>query len=92
MLQGRVNGTEGGTQRTYVDAQQRVAEANAAIEIAKAGVIRAYRDNFIDIERACGVELAESTFPTLRAPRKVREEDQELLGEVAAQLGGDGGE
>jgi len=89
---GRAAAAARDSQRAYVDAQQRVAEANAAVEIAKASVIRAYRDNFIDIERACGVELAEATFPTLRAPRKMREEDQELLGEVAAQLGGDAGE
>ena len=80
------------SQRAYIDSQQRVAEANAAVEIAKAGVIRAYRDNFIDIERACGIELADSAFPTLRAPRKMREEERELLGEVTDQLGGDGGE
>lgn len=77
-------------QRAYVDAQQRVAEANSAVEIAKAAVIRAYRDNFIDIERACGIELAEAAFPTLRTPRKMREDEQELLAEVAGQLGGDG--
>lgn len=80
------------SQHAYVDAQQRLAEASASVQMAKAALVRAYRDNFIDIERACGVELAEGAFPTLRRPRKMREEEQELLGEVADQVGADGGE
>lgn len=76
------------SQRAYVDAQQRVAAASAKIDIAKAGVIRAYRDSHIDIERASGSEVAESCFPTLRKPRKMREEESELLGEVFDEVGG----
>jgi len=79
-------------QQAYVDAQQRVAAASAEVQMAKAVLIRAYRDNFIDIERACGVEVAEEAFPTLRRYRKMREEERELLGEVADQLGDDAGE
>lgn len=80
------------SQRAYVDAQQRVAGASAAVEIAKAAVVHAYRDIFIDIERASGSEVAESCFPVLRKPRKMREEERELLGDVADQLGDDPGE
>lgn len=80
------------SQRAYVDAQQTVAAASASVDIAKAAVIRAYRDNYIDIERASGAEVAESCFPTLRKPRKMREEESELLGEVFDELGGDAGE
>ena len=75
------------SQRAYVDAQQRVAAARAAVDIAKAGVIRAYRDRFIDIERASGLEIAESCVPTLRKPRKMREEESELLGEALDEVG-----
>lgn len=80
------------SQQAYIDAQQRVAAANAEVQLAKAVVIRAYRDNFIDIERACGPELADEVFPTLRRYRKMREEERELFGEVAEELGDDAGE
>ena len=56
--------------RAYVDAEQRAGAASAAVDIAKIAVIRAYRDNYIDIDRACGREVAEACFPLLRRARR----------------------
>lgn len=56
--------------RAYVDAVQRAGAESAAADIARLNVIRAYRDSYIDIERASGTVVAESCFPILRRPQK----------------------
>jgi len=68
--------------RAYLDVEQRAGAAKAAVDIARLTVVRAYRDNFIDIERACGREVAESCFPLLqRSRRKDDIDDQRGLPE-----------
>lgn len=59
----------------WTAAEQRVAEANTAVEMAKLVVVRVYRDNLIDIERASGSSVAEGCFPILRRSRRVVEEE-----------------
>jgi hypothetical protein len=54
------------SQRAWVDAVQRTAVADAAVEVARLSVVRVYKDNIIDIARACGDEIAEDCCPTLR--------------------------
>lgn len=58
-----------------IDAEQRVMEAKAVVEIAKLAVVRVYRDSAIDIERACGSSMAESCFPILRRARRASTAD-----------------
>jgi hypothetical protein len=54
--------------RRYVDVAQRRVAAAAEADLARVALIRAYRDNAIDIERAVGKAFAESCFPLLRGP------------------------
>ena len=62
--------------RAWVDALQAATVADAAADGARLTVIRAYRDNMIDIERACGPAVMEACFPTLRhAPTATEEDD-----------------
>lgn len=56
--------------RRWVDALQAVAAAGAEVELAKVAAVRAYRDNFIDIGRAVGEEVAELCFPELRRAQR----------------------
>lgn len=64
--------------RIYLDTEQDVGAANAAADMAKLVVVRAYRDNYIDIERASGAEVADACFPILRRTRKSIAEEREL--------------
>lgn len=68
--------------RAYLDAEQRAGAARAEVDIARLTVIRAYRDNYIDIERACGRDVAEACFPLLRKSRSGIDEERELPPEV----------
>jgi len=68
--------------RAYLDAEQRVGAANAAVEMARLVVVRAYRDNYIDIERASGSEVADACFPILRRSRRDIEEEREVPPDV----------
>jgi len=63
--------------RAYLDAEQRAGAANASVDLARTTVIRAYRDNYIDIERAAGREAAESCFPLIRRSRRKDDIDDE---------------
>lgn len=66
----------------WTAAEQRVAEASTSAEMAKLAVVRVYRDNLIDIERASGSSVAESCFPILRRSRRmVEDEAMEVAGE-----------
>lgn len=73
--------------REYLDAEQCVGAANAAVDMARLVVVRAYRDNYIDIERASGAEVAEACFPILRRTRKSVAEERELLPDVGEEIG-----
>ena len=64
--------------RAWVDAAQREAVAATAVEVARLAVVRTYRDNLIDLERACGPELVEDCFPTLRRAAGSSEDDGDL--------------
>jgi hypothetical protein len=64
--------------RAWVDAAQREAVAATAVEVARLAVVRTYRDNLIDIERAGGPELVEDCFPTLRRTAGSTEDDGDL--------------
>lgn len=64
-LDGRAKASRA-AHRAWVDAEQRVAAAEAAAETARLVVVRAYRDNFIDIERASGADVVGECFPPLR--------------------------
>lgn len=69
----------------WTAAEQRVAEAHTAAEMAKLVVVRVYRDNLIDIERASGSPVAESCFPILRRSRRVVEDEpMDLVREAEA--------
>lgn len=73
--------------RAYLDAEQHVGAAGAAVAMARLVVVRAYRDNYIDIERASGAEVAEACFPILRRTRKSTVEERELPPELGEELG-----
>jgi hypothetical protein len=70
--------------RAWTDALQRVAEADAVVDVARLAVIRAYRDNVIDIGRAIGESLATDCFPKLRKPRGPAGGDDAAVAEAIA--------
>lgn len=72
--------------RHYLDALQRAGATSAATEIARLTVVRAYRDNFIDIERASGSFIAESCFPILRRSRKTIAEESQLRDDELGEM------
>ncbi|MCC6523309.1 MAG: hypothetical protein IT373_11650 [Polyangiaceae bacterium] len=53
-------------ERAWIDAHQNAEATAGAVEVARLAVIGQYRDNFIDIGRAAGADVAEACFPTLR--------------------------
>jgi hypothetical protein len=63
--------------KTWADASKREAAAATATEAARLDLIRVYRDNQIDIERACGSAIAEACFPRLRSGSRADEADIE---------------
>lgn len=74
--------------RAWVDATQRAGAASAAADIARLAVVRAYRDNAIDIARACGDDVADACFPTLRAAgRRGEDGDAETDTDLVAPAG-----
>ena len=44
--------------RAWLEAAQRAAVADTAVDIARLKVVGVYNDNIIDIRRACGEEIA----------------------------------
>jgi hypothetical protein len=62
--------------RAWIDAVQREAVASTAVEVARLQVARVYSDNQIDIERACGRDVAEACFPTLRRAKADDPDDE----------------
>lgn len=65
-----VNDRSRASHDAHLRALTAVSEAAAAVEIAKLGVVKVYRDNVVDIGRAVGEQLAERCFPRLRARRR----------------------
>ena len=53
-------------ERTWIDKGQAASATDAAVEIARLAVVGAYKDNIIDIGRACGDAVMEDCFPALR--------------------------
>lgn len=66
--------------RAWIDAVQKAAAAAAVAETARIAVVRAYRDNHIDIERASGADVADDCFPELRHVPGVTEDDDAAHG------------
>jgi hypothetical protein len=62
--------------RAWIDAGQKLAMADAALEVARITAVRAYRDNAIDLERLGGSTVVRRCFPTLR-PTRTRTQDDE---------------
>jgi hypothetical protein len=61
--------------KTWADASKREAVTSMATEVARINLIRIYRDNQIDIERACGSAIAEACFPRFRQGSRSDEAD-----------------
>lgn len=70
--------------RAWVDALQRAAAADAAVEVARVALVRAYRDNAIDLARALGDAFAQDCFPRLRSSHTAASEDDDSAAASAA--------
>ncbi|MCC6521221.1 MAG: hypothetical protein IT373_01040 [Polyangiaceae bacterium] len=64
-------------ERAWIDAYQHAEATKGAVDVARLGVVAQYRDNFIDIGRAAGPDVADACFPTLRrAAGSVADDDE----------------
>ncbi len=54
-------------QAAHVTSIGAVARAKAAVDVAKGVLVLQYKDNAIDIRRACGDAILEACFPVLRS-------------------------